>query len=223
MRISRFRLPGLKGLYLSGVVVALLLVSSACKANSQAEVTNVPGGVALAGAPNPTSTEASPTSVPVPSVTAHSTATSIPTPVMPSDTPAPTDSPAPVQSSASAWKTWQSAQGGYQVEYPANWTVQEQASPQGRVTTTFLPPGQQVGVTIVVTPGAEEPPNNDIPNRRCRPITIDSIRGTQCFDTISFSSSVTLQSQGRTFMIGIGKFLKEDVSNHFFSSFRLLR
>ncbi len=223
MSISRFGLPRLKGLCVTIIVLALLLAFSGCTAYGQVENTNAPGATALASTPNPTSTAVpSPTSS-ISLSTLPSTSTPVPTTVVPGNTSTPVSSSVPTEASVTAWKTWQSQSGGYQVEYPETWNVHEQAGPQGGVMTSFSPPGENVGVTITVKPGVEEPGNNDIPNTRCRPVTIDSIRGTLCFDTISFTSSVILQAQGKTFEIGIGKFLKEDISSHFISSFRLLK
>ncbi len=134
-------------------------------------------------------------------------------------TPATTSSP----SVADAWKTYHSDRLGYMVDYPATWKINERVDPDGTNVTTFSPDPNNDGMGITVSVGngevaVEEIP--DMPNTRCQQVTIGRLSGRRCFDTLAFSISTTLLSQGKQYAIaGYGKHLDQNIYQHFLDSF----
>jgi hypothetical protein len=126
-----------------------------------------------------------------------------PAPPSPIGTPtsAPTAVPATASANTSTWQTYRSAQGGFHVDYPADWTASERGDAGSTLTTTFAPPGGGAGIAVIVRPGGPVEDNSDIPNVRCRSVTIGGLSGKRCLDTIAFSVSTTLVGQDKIYMI----------------------
>jgi len=114
---------------------------------------------------------------------------------------APTAAPAAASANTGAWQTYRSAQGGFHVDYPADWTVSERGDADGTLTTTFAPTGGGAGIVVIVRPGGPVEDNSDIPNVRCRSVTIGGLSGKRCLDTIAFSVSTTLVGQDKIYTI----------------------
>jgi hypothetical protein len=122
-----------------------------------------------------------------------------------------------------AWLTYQSQAGGYVVEYPAGWTVDEQAAADGSIVTTFSPADGSTGIMVLVQRGeAAGAGSSDLPNTRCQPATVGGLMGMRCFDTLNFATSTTVSADGQTFTIAaLGKRVDESLYNLFLETFRI--
>jgi hypothetical protein len=131
----------------------------------------------------------------------------------------------PVASSAGnttdSWKTYHNVEAGYSVEYPADWTVNENPVKNGEMITTFTVPDDGQGIVVNIQNGetaSEDIP--DMPNTRCQPVTISGLSGRRCFDTIALSTSTTLIGDGKQYTIAaFGKHLDPNIYQHFLESF----
>jgi hypothetical protein len=124
---------------------------------------------------------------------------------------------------ANAWRTYRNDRVGYTVEYPATWKVNERTDSDGAEVTTFSPDPNNDGMSVTVIVRGGEPAGGeipDMPNTRCQQVTIGRLSGRRCFDTLAFSTSTTLLSQGKQYTIaGSGKHLDQNVYQHFLDSF----
>ena len=150
-----------------------------------------PSGVPLTATPLPVSTPVTADQPAATAAIAPDAATSAPA--------APSPSPIPPVASG-AWQTYRSERAGFRVEYPADWTVGEQAKPDGSVVTTFSAAGGGPSIVVTTVPG-QVAAENDLPNTRCEQVTIGGLPGTRCLDTISRSTVITLVGQGKIFTI----------------------
>jgi hypothetical protein len=138
----------------------------------------------------------------------------------------PTTPDAPVPAAApdtdDSWRTHRNEQAGYTVEYPSDWRVDEQTGTHGTVVaTTFRPTGGGAGITVSVQRGEMDQEVSDIPNTRCKQVTVGRLTGTRCFDTVSFSISTTLVGQGKTYTITApSKGLDQKIYQRLLESFR---
>ena len=133
--------------------------------------------------------------------------------------------PTPVSDVAAtgAWQTYRNDQAGYSVDYPADWTVSEQAGGDGSLMTTFAPPGGGAGVTVLVQAGEQYTDQSDILNTRCQQVVIGGLSGTRCFDTISFSTSTTLVGEGKSYTIATsGKHMDTNIYQRFLDTFAII-
>ena len=169
-----------------------------------------PSGVPLTATPLLASTPVRTGQVSVTAAMAPDPATSAPA--------APSASPIPPLASG-AWQTYRSERAGYSVKHPADWTVGEQAKPDGSVVTTFSAAGGGPSI-VVATALGQAASENDLPNTRCEQVTIGGLPGTRCFDTITRSTAITLVGQGKTFtIIAVGKHPDAQIFERFLSSF----
>ena len=140
---------------------------------------------------------------------------------------APTAAPALAPTSVAAsgvWQTYRNTQGGYTIDYPVAWSMDQRTGTDGALVTTFTPADGGAGIEVIVKTdegnGAE---SADIPNTRCEPVTIHGLSGTRCFDTISFSISTTLVGRGKTYIIAAsGKRLDQNIYQRLLDSFRIV-
>jgi hypothetical protein len=146
--------------------------------------------------------------------TAVTTATSAPT-----ATSAVTRTPR----AASDWKTYRNERAGYTIDYPAAWAINERIDSDGADVTTFSPDDSGMSVTVIVQnvePVDQETP--DLPNTRCQQMTVGTLSGTQCIDTISFSMTTTLMLEGKAYiLVGSGKRLDQDIYQRFLDGFTI--
>jgi hypothetical protein len=181
-------------------------------------------GVAKPGAANQSPAAAPRTSAPTPqesTETPESTGSARPlgtpdTRTIQRATPAATTTAA-----MSAWQTYHSVQGGYTVEYPATWAVNEQAGAAGAVATTFTPSGGGAGIIITVRPTdrAQQEPL-DLPNTRCQLVPGNRGIATRCLDTSARSTTTTFVGQDRTYTITTSrKAMDEYIYQHMIDSF----
>jgi len=128
--------------------------------------------------------------------------------------------PATASVSIGAWQTYRSAKGGFQVDYPADWTTSERDDASGRLTTTFAPASGGTGIAVIVRSGGPLDDNSDIPNLRCYTVTVGSLSGKRCIDTIAFSVSTTLIVQDKTYTVATStKRTDQSVYQHLLDSF----
>lgn len=150
---------------------------------------------------------------------------------LPASTSGPSSQPAtPIHVSATATpitaatsaQTYRSAQGGYAVDYPIGWTVNERVTADNMLITTFMPAGGGIGISIIVQPNEQPLVAAEDPNTRCDAVTIGSLSGLRCFDTIAMTISMTLVGQGKTYRITTSrKGFGSDVFQRLVESFRV--
>jgi hypothetical protein len=130
--------------------------------------------------------------------------------------------PAPEVDAGVGWQVYRSPQGDFSVEYPADWTVSEQAG-DSSLTVLFSPPDGRAGITLTTLAGEQYSDFSDIPNTRCQPVTIGQLSGARCFDTISFSTSTTLVGEGKSYTIATsGKNVNVDIYQRFLDTFAII-
>jgi len=118
------------------------------------------------------------------------------------------------------WHTYHNRHAGYRIDYPADWTVHEQAGGDGSLMTTFTSPGGGASITVLVRVGTEPPGPFDIAHTRCQPVVIGRLAGMRCFDTIAFSTSTTLVGEGRSYtIVAASKHLAAHIYQRFLESF----
>lgn len=192
---------GARFVWRSGLLVfglLMLLWLAACKPASQS-----PTGAA----PGPTATA---TATVAPTVTAVAAQT------FPTGT---------VVAGTEGWLMYTNAQTGYGIEYPSNWTVNEQTRQDGSIVTTFTSADGQASISVVAQaapPDQTEPPQpSDLPNTRCQQVKIGPAFGVSCFDTIARSRSTTLLFEKEIYTITTAsKGLDPSIYEHLADSFR---
>jgi hypothetical protein len=149
---------------------------------------------------------------------------------VPTSTPRPSSlsaAPTPVPATATpiiaaASQPYRSDQGGYAVDYPSDWAVNERVATDGTVITSFVPASGGASISIVVQPSELPMVAAEDPHTRCNEVQIGSLSGLRCIDTISLSISTTLVADGKTYRITTsGKGLTGDVYQRLVESFRL--
>lgn len=122
------------------------------------------------------------------------------------------------------WQTYRNEQAGYTVEYPADWTVEEQAGADGEILTMFTPPHLGAAIEVSVrTGGAGGEEFADIPHTRCWEVMVGGLPGTTCFDTISFSTVTTIGAGDKTYTIAVvGKRPDPTIYQRFLDSFTVI-
>jgi hypothetical protein len=169
-------------------------------------------------------TNAPPTSSPVPKVLLSPIPPEPFDPIMAAATPTTVALPDSTVAPTGAWQTYPSEAGGYTVEYPAGWTVSEQAGSDGSVVTIFTSADNSAGISVIVQSGEfAAGGNSDIPNTRCQLVTVSGWPATRCFDTVSFSTSTTFVINDRLFILAaLGKRIDESIYNHFLTTFQVV-
>src|SRR5207247_1417462 len=106
-----------------------------------------------------------------------------------------------ITATMTAWQIYHSVQEGFTVEYPATWTVNEQPSANGTVTT-FTVSGGGTGIIVAVRPTdpAQQEPQ-DLANMRCQPVQGNRGIATRCLDTIARTTATTFVGQDRIYTI----------------------
>ncbi len=122
-----------------------------------------------------------------------------------------------------SWQTYQNQQLGYSVQYPSGWVVNEQIDANGANVVTFAPSDGGAGISVTVQAGRSAHETRDIPNMRCREVTINGLSGTRCFDTISFGVTTTIFGKDKTYTIGTStKHIDQNIYQHLLDSFNLI-
>ncbi len=131
--------------------------------------------------------------------------------------------PASTANASGEWLTYNNAQAGYSAKYPPDWTVNESTGTSGELVTTFTGPDGRASIVVSVLAGESAPQQpQDMPNTRCQAVTVSSLPGRRCFDTIASSYSTTVSSKSRLYTIATSvHFVNQDVYQRFLDSFTL--
>ncbi len=100
------------------------------------------------------------------------------------------------------WQTFESPGGGYVVQVPGDWTIEERTDDAGLVATAFTMPDRSGRVDVVVRP--TQPPGDAdvrVGNQYCQPAQVAGRPATRCLTTVSFSLSTTLVTGTRTYVL----------------------
>ena len=143
------------------------------------------------------------------------------------DIPAAADTGEPATAAAATsaigvWQTYTNNPAGFSLEYPATWTVDERAGDLA-FSVTFTPPDGRRGFAISAQPsGATSREAADLPNVRCRPVTVGGLQSSWCLDTIERSSAAIVSGQDKTYTIAAPLLVDGGVLEHALQSFRLV-
>lgn len=123
-----------------------------------------------------------------------------------------TSSLAQAQESGELSTSYVSEAGGYTVDHPTAWTVEEHVDESGIVATTFSNASGTV-LTISSTPNGAVLPGSvtDLPHVRCQTVTIGELEGRRCVDTLSRTVSTTIITAERTLTFMHALFVSDDV------------
>jgi hypothetical protein len=109
------------------------------------------------------------------------------------------------------------------VAYPPDWRVAEQPGAHGEFIASYTPKDGGAGIQVSVRPlDPEQREPLDLPNAKCKPVTVGGARGIRCFDSLSFTTTTTLASKDKQFLIAAsGKRLNLDIYQRFLDSFQV--
>jgi hypothetical protein len=152
------------------------------------------------------------------------TTSSLTTPQRLAPTLAAAPTSAAVPATSATWQTYRNEQAGYSVAYPSGWRTAERAVTPPKFVTSFAPAGGGTGILVAVrslAPEQREPV--DLPNTRCKPISVGGLSGVRCFDTTASTILTTLVGKNRQFTISpSGRRLDQAIYQHFLDSFQAL-
>jgi hypothetical protein len=99
------------------------------------------------------------------------------------------------------WRPYRSERGGFSVNVPATWTIEDRLDARGVLITTLTPPSG-AAIAVISQPGTSlNQGDADLMNTRCTEVTIAERSARTCLDTISFSVSTTVVGSDRTYVI----------------------
>lgn len=121
---------------------------------------------------------------------------------------------------AGGWMAYQNEPGGFALEIPAGWVVQETIE-VGSVLVSFSAPGGGTAMTVQV-PGSAGGGPSDLPNVRCQEIMVGGLPAVRCRDTVSGGDVTSVAAPDRTYAItNLGKGTG-DVYEHMLGTFVIL-
>jgi hypothetical protein len=131
--------------------------------------------------------------------------------------------PATLSAVRDDWETYRSERGGFSLDYPAAWAVEERVDARGALVTMLMP-ASGAGISVVVESGpSAETGSPDLMNTRCYERTVGGRPARTCLDTISFSLSTTVIGQGKTYIItSTRKRGDQRIYDRVLTSFRIL-
>ena len=128
--------------------------------------------------------------------------------------------PAATASRADGWQIYRSAQAGWSIAYPADWTMAEQGGEDGPLIATARP-ASGAGITVVVQAGA--PPAirpSEKSNIICARVVVGRLTGTRCVDADKGTIATTVAGNGRTYIIATaGKGVDQQLYQRVLDSF----
>ena len=98
------------------------------------------------------------------------------------------------------WRVFTSVVGGYRLSYPPDWRAKESTGSGGPVLSLLPPKGMGISVLVTLTAPPEAVAAN-LPNTRCRPVSIGGLKASRCLDTISMVVMTTLQGRERWYVL----------------------
>jgi hypothetical protein len=99
------------------------------------------------------------------------------------------------------WQPYRSERGGFSLDVPATWTVEERMDTPGVLITTLTPPSGTAIAVISQSGASVNQGDADLMNTRCTDVRVAERPARTCLDTISFSVSTTVVGSGRTYVI----------------------
>jgi hypothetical protein len=113
--------------------------------------------------------------------------------------------PKPPLTTDDPWQTYRSERGGFSVEFPTTWTIEERFDAHGALVTLLRPPGGTTISIVSQTDMSLDQDDTDLPNTHCKNVQVAGLPGRTCLDTISFNVSTTLVASGKTYLITSGR------------------
>src|ERR1700687_6095572 len=99
------------------------------------------------------------------------------------------------------WEIYRTERGGFRIDVPVTWTIEERVDVRGVLITTLTPPSG-AAISLISQPGTSlNQGDADLMNTRCTEVTIAERSARTCLDTISFSVSTTVVGSDRTYVI----------------------
>src|SRR4051812_40754083 len=93
---------------------------------------------------------------------------------------------ASAQEENGGWGTHGDDPGGYAIDFPADWTVEQQQGAADEAITLFLDASGALRMMIDVGPlDPRAAVADDLPNVRCRPAMVGQLPARRCLDTTS--------------------------------------
>jgi hypothetical protein len=122
------------------------------------------------------------------------------------------------------WQPYRSERGGFSLDVPATWSIEERPAATGVLVTLLTPPN---GAAVSVASQADtslELGDADLPNTRCTNVMVAERPARTCLDTISFSVSTTVAGSGKTYVITTNRRRGDQrVYDRILASFRILQ
>jgi hypothetical protein len=104
------------------------------------------------------------------------------------------------QETPELWSTHSSEAGGYVVDHPSWWVVEEHIDDRDAVLTVFTDPdGHSMLISAQPATASEPQFESDLPNVRCQAVFVGGLYGQRCSDTLSRSTITTLVGPERTY------------------------
>jgi nitrogen regulatory protein PII len=122
------------------------------------------------------------------------------------------------------WETHRSERGGFSVDVPVTWTIEERLDARGVLITTLTPPSG-AAIAVISQPATSlNQGDADLMNTRCTEVTVAERPARTCLDTISFSLSTTIVGSGKTYIITSNRKRGDQrIYDRILASFRILR
>lgn len=217
VNLARFLYSGCLGLFL---LLGLTACSSAGQNLVQAAPTSAPHPTDILSytppaSPVPTAVQANavviPTTTATPAVTSLPIASASPTPIAFATSTA--AAVTPTVTSRTGWKTYVSTKLQIAIDYPADWSVREDAA-----NVTFVSPqGATIQLVPVETSGLSPEDwlnENLLPNTRCSTRTNEhGLTAQICFDTLAFThtANFVISSSGTSRLLSLTTGKRDDV------------
>ena len=130
--------------------------------------------------------------------------------------------PAFAQEGEAGWVTYVSTAGGYAIDMPADWTVDEQPDQAGQMIALLMDGSGTRQLMIAAAPFDPASADfDDLPNVRCQQVMIGELAARRCLDTIARTLITTASSTDRTYTFVTERRLSAEVEP-MLASFRLL-
>jgi hypothetical protein len=121
-------------------------------------------------------------------------------------------------------ETYRSGRGGFSVDVPVTWTIEERLDARGVLITTLTAPSGAV-ISVISQPGTSlNQGDADLMNTHCTEVTVAERPARTCLDTISFSLSTTVVGSDKTYIITSSRRRGDQrIYDRVLASFRILR
>jgi hypothetical protein len=123
------------------------------------------------------------------------------------------------------WETYRTERGGFSIDVPVTWTIEEPVDARGVLITTLTPPSG-AAISVISQPGTSlnQGDDADLMNTRCTDVTVAERPARTCLDTISFNVSTTVVGSDHTYLITSNRRrVDQRIYDRVLASFRILR